>query len=154
MFSTKAKDASRDSPPPLEEDEEDKAEDTEIPLTMAASVVLTSLPKDARSALRDAGRETGAERKGMSPPSLPSHQISQERTVTVHFRPIGSAPALPAKQVKSTVSAHHPFSFVVRFLRRRLKIRESESVFCYLHNCWSPSLDESVGELWNVSSVI
>ena len=69
----------------------------------------------------------------------------------MHFRPIGSAPALPAKQVKSTVSAHHPFSFVVRFLRRRLKIRDSEGVFCYLHNCWSPGLDESVGVLWDVS---
>ena len=43
---------------------------------------------------------------------------------------------------------------VVRFLRRRLKIKESESVFCYLHNCWSPGLDESVGELWNVSLLL
>ncbi|KIW04216.1 uncharacterized protein PV09_04524 [Verruconis gallopava] len=126
--------ATHSPPPPLDASpvEEDRSEDVEIPLTMTASVVLTSLPKDARSALRDAGREQDGERK-----------------VTVHFRPIGSAPTLPPKQVKSTVSAHHPFSFVVRFLRRRLKLKETESVFCYLHNCWSPSLDESVGVLWN-----
>lgn len=56
-----------DSPPPLDisPDEDDgKADDAEIPLTMTASVVLTSLPKDARSALRDAGRENDTEQKG------------------------------------------------------------------------------------------
>lgn len=57
--------AEAESPPPLDESpEEDDNGDAEIPLTMTASVVLTSLPKDARSALRDAGREQDGERKG------------------------------------------------------------------------------------------
>jgi hypothetical protein len=56
-----------DSPPAPDEspDEDGKAEDAEIPLTMTASVVLTSLPKDARSALRDAGKLGDEGRKGM-----------------------------------------------------------------------------------------
>lgn len=150
----------QESPPPsLNEDDEEKNEDVEIPLTMTASVVLTSLPKDARTALRDAGAEKGGERKGKESFVIPwslhglgIHQLNLSHVVTVHFRPIGSAPGLPPKQIKSTVSAHHPFSFVVRFLRRRLKLKDTESIFCYLHNCWSPSLDETIGDLWNVSA--
>jgi ubiquitin-like protein ATG12 len=56
-----------ESPPPVDiipDDEDGRADDAEIPLTMTASVVLTSLPKDARSALRDAGREIDSEQKG------------------------------------------------------------------------------------------
>jgi hypothetical protein len=40
-------------------------EEAEIPLTMTASVVLTTLPKDARSALREAGREKDGDRKSI-----------------------------------------------------------------------------------------
>jgi hypothetical protein len=66
MSSSRAEEGKGELPPPLLEGEEDeeKTEDTEIPLTMTASVVLTSLPKDARTALRDAGTEKGGERKG------------------------------------------------------------------------------------------
>lgn len=67
MSSSKLPATGRESPPPLGDDDDAKGEDTEIPLTMTASVVLTSLPKDARSALRDAGKEMGGERKGKIP---------------------------------------------------------------------------------------
>jgi len=38
------------------EEVSDAENETEIPLTMAASVVLGSLPRDAKEALREAGR--------------------------------------------------------------------------------------------------
>lgn len=43
------------------------------------------------------------------------------------------------------------FEFVVRFLRRRLQVGESEGVFCYVNSVFAPGLDEGVGNLWRVS---
>jgi len=43
------------------------------------------------------------------------------------------------------------FEFVVRFLRKRLGLKESESVFCYVNSVFAPGLDEGVGNLWRVS---
>lgn len=39
----------------------------------------------------------------------------------------------------------------MRFLRKKLGVKEHESVFCYLGNVFSPSLDEVVGNLFTVS---
>jgi ubiquitin-like protein ATG12 len=66
--------------------------------------------------------------------------------VTVSFRPISSAP--PLKQSKFKVSTSQPFSTVVRSLRKKLRLKESESLFCYIGSCFSPGLDEGVGNLW------
>ena len=43
------------------------------------------------------------------------------------------------------------FEFVVKFLRKRLQVKESESVFCYVNSVFAPGLDEGVGNLWRVS---
>ena len=60
---------------PLEED--DTAAD--LPLTMAASVVLESLPKDAHSALQKAGelenKDGSVKDKGISSPRLASSTV-------------------------------------------------------------------------------
>lgn len=40
----------------------------------------------------------------------------------------------------------------MRFLRKKLGVREAESVFCYVGNVFSPGLDEGVGDLWRVSN--
>jgi ubiquitin-like protein ATG12 len=48
------------SPQPLVPDDEDA--DADLPLTMAASVVLTALPRDAKSALEGAGELVGVEK--------------------------------------------------------------------------------------------
>lgn len=47
------------------EDQEVEEQDADLPLTMAASVVLTSLPKDAHEALEAVGKE-GVGEKGLS----------------------------------------------------------------------------------------
>ncbi|KAI4698742.1 Ubiquitin-like protein [Alternaria sp. BMP 2799] len=93
---------------------------TEAPLTMAASVVLTNLPKDASKALEGAGN------------------LAVQK---------GSAPHLTQRIFK--LSTNQSFATIVRFLRKRLGVKEHESVFCYVGNVFSPALDEGVGNLWS-----
>jgi ubiquitin-like protein ATG12 len=70
-------------------------------------------------------------------------------TVTVRLHPIAAAPLL--SQTRFKVTSTQPFSTVVKFLRRKLGLKEQESVFCYINNVFSPALDEGVGNLWRVS---
>ena len=49
------------------------------------------------------------------------------------------------------LSANSRFETVVRSLRRKLGVKEHESVYCYIGNVFSPGLDEGVGNLWTVS---
>ncbi|EMD93640.1 hypothetical protein COCC4DRAFT_191316 [Bipolaris maydis ATCC 48331] len=106
--------------------EEDEA--TEAPLSMAASVVLSSLPKDASKALETAGN-------------------LNVQKVTIRLQPIGSAPHLTQRIFK--LSTNQNFATIVRFLRKRLGVKEHESVFCYVGSVFSPGLDEGVGNLWS-----
>ncbi|KAJ4402869.1 Ubiquitin-like protein [Didymella pomorum] len=94
---------------------------------MAASVVLTNLPRDASKALETAGN-LGIEK------------------ITVRLQPIGSAPHLNQRVFK--LSTNQRFETIVRFLRKRLGAKEHESVFCYVGSVFSPALDEGVGNLW------
>jgi ubiquitin-like protein ATG12 len=69
--------------------------------------------------------------------------------VTIRLHPIGSAPALKKRIFR--LSTNQRFETIVRFLRKKLGVREHESVFCYVGNVFSPALDEGVGNLWSVS---
>lgn len=102
----------------------------ELPLTMTASAVLSSLPRDATSALAAAG------------------QFAQEK-ILVRFKPVGSAPALSREVCK--ISAAQKFEAVVAYLRRVLKVKDTDSVFLYVNSSFAPSLDEIVGNLHRVS---
>ncbi|VBB80108.1 Putative Autophagy-related protein [Podospora comata] len=99
----------------------------DLPLTMTASTVLMTLPRDATTALAAAGA------------------FPQEKVI-VRFRPVGAAPAVPREQVK--VSSSYKFESVVAHLRRSLKVRDTDSVFLYINSTFAPSLDEVVGNLW------
>ncbi|KAF2642630.1 APG12-domain-containing protein [Massarina eburnea CBS 473.64] len=114
------------SPSPEERlpEEEDNAE---APLTMAASVVLEHLPRDASKALEEAG-DVGLKK------------------VTIRLQPIGSAPHLKQRVFK--ISANQRFEVIVRSLRKKLGVKDHESVFCYIGNVFSPALDEVVANLW------
>ncbi|KAL5336675.1 ubiquitin-like autophagy protein Apg12-domain-containing protein [Aspergillus crustosus] len=101
----------------------------DLPLTMSASVVLTSLPRDAHQALADAEAvDTGK--------------------VTVRFQPLASAPILKVKVFK--ISASQKFETVVNFLRKKLNCKDTDSVFCYVNSVFAPGLDEGVGGLWRL----
>ena len=92
-------------------------------------MILTSLPRDATSALASAG------------------EFPQEK-VLIRFRPVGSAPALSTDVYK--IRATQKFEGVVAFLRRILKVQPTDSVFLYVNSAFAPSLDEIVGNLHRV----
>jgi ubiquitin-like protein ATG12 len=136
-----------DSPDaPVEEN--DGAAD--LPLTMAASVVLEHLPKDAHQALETAGELEQAKGKicsnltvkTMSPGADPLH------AVTVRLSPLPNTPQL--KQPRFKCSSNQRFEYIVRFLRKKLALKDHESVFCYVNSVFAPGLDEGVGNLWRV----
>lgn len=96
---------------------------------MAASVILTNLPKDASTALEGAG-------------DLP------QAKVTVRLLAVGSAPKL--KQSIFRISSTQHFSTVINFVRKRIGAKDGEGVFCYVNSTFSPQPDEVVGNLWRV----
>ncbi|KAM0511644.1 hypothetical protein ACHAPE_009695 [Trichoderma viride] len=81
----------------------------EIPLTLSASVVLADLPRDATAALASAGGFPATSK------------------VVVKFKAVGSAPALQQDVCK--ISAARKFEEVVRYLRRKLRCKDTDSVF-------------------------
>lgn len=125
--------ATPDIPEP-DRDASPSSSSPDLPLTMSASLVLTHLPRDAAAALAGVGTT-----------------FSQEKVI-VRFKPVGgSAPPLPARRERSTISATSRFEAVVAYLRRTLKVAESDSLFLYVNSTFAPALDEVVGNLWRVS---
>lgn len=83
---------------------------------------------------------------------LPPLDQQLTMTVTVRFQPLPSAPILKSKVFK--VSASQKFETVVKFLRKKLDCKDTDSVFCYVNSVFAPGLDEGVGGLWRVSGAI
>ncbi|KAJ5991113.1 Autophagy-related protein 12 [Penicillium canescens] len=99
----------------------------DLPMNMSASVMLTNLPRDAHRALADVERIDSGK-------------------VTVRFQPLPSAPILKNRVFK--VSASQKFETVVKFLRKKLDCKDTDSVFCYVNSVFAPGLDEGMGGLW------
>ncbi|KAM4063085.1 ubiquitin-like autophagy protein apg12 domain-containing protein [Hirsutella rhossiliensis] len=99
----------------------------ELPLTMSASVVLADLPRDAAAALASVAAFGPLDK------------------VVVRFKPVGAAPALAQDLCK--ITATRRFEEVVRYLRRKLRCGDTDSVFLYVNSAFAPSLDEVVGNL-------
>ncbi|KAL1890653.1 Ubiquitin-like protein [Sporothrix stenoceras] len=124
------------TPDAVDDDAEDYGQPAsqDIPLTMTASTVLLNLPRDATAALATAGR------------------FAKDKVV-VRFKPVGSAPPLSggvggaAADVRRKITSTQKFEVVVAFVRRALKVKESESVFLYINSTFAPALDEVVGNL-------
>ncbi|KAI6778234.1 ubiquitin-like autophagy protein Apg12 [Emericellopsis cladophorae] len=97
-----------------------------LPLTLSASVQLQDLDRDASLALATAAPFTSEK-------------------VVVRFKPVGAAPALSQDICK--ITSERRFEEVVRYLRRKLKCKDTDSVFLYVNSAFAPSLDEVVGNL-------
>ncbi|KAJ5657223.1 Autophagy-related protein 12 [Penicillium longicatenatum] len=117
----------RDSSPSMDAPIPDDQHGADLPMNMTASVMLTGLPPDAHQALADVER-------------------IDNRKVTVRFQPLPSAPMLKTRVFK--VSASQKFETVVKFLRKKLDCKDTDSVFCYVNSVFAPGLDEGVGGLW------
>ncbi|EGD95070.1 hypothetical protein TESG_02563 [Trichophyton tonsurans CBS 112818] len=96
-------------------------------LPMSTSMVLPVLPKSSHKALEEI-------------------EALDNRKVTVRFLPMPSAPLLQSKVFK--VSASQKFETIVRFLRKKLGCKDTDSVFCYVNSVFAPGLDEGIGGLW------
>lgn len=70
-------------------------------------------------------------------------------TVKVRLSPLPNTKALRTPVFNCGTAQR--FEFVVRFLRKRLQLRDHEGVFCYVNSVFAPGLDEGVGNLWRVS---
>ncbi|PHH72069.1 hypothetical protein CDD83_5036 [Cordyceps sp. RAO-2017] len=114
------------------EEADEAAEAASLPLTMAASVVLSELPRDAAAALTSAHAAAAA-------------TADAAAKVVVRFKPVGAAPALAHDVCK--ITAARRFEEVVRYLRRRLRCGAADSVFLYVNSAFAPALDEVVGNL-------
>ncbi|KEQ73199.1 ubiquitin-like protein, partial [Aureobasidium namibiae CBS 147.97] len=101
----------------------------DMPMTMAASVVLDHLPRDAHTALAKAG-------------------LLEQDKILLHFRPGPSTPPLPRNIQKYKMSSSLHFDAIIKFLRKKLQLQNHESVFCYVNQVFAPGLDEGVGNLW------
>ncbi|KAJ6160740.1 Ubiquitin-like protein ATG12, partial [Penicillium chermesinum] len=99
----------------------------DLPMNMTASVMLSGLPRDAHQALADV-------------------EAIDSGKVTVRFQPLPSAPILKNRVFK--ISASQKFETVVKFLRKKLDCKDTDSVFCYVNSVFAPGLDEGVGGLW------
>ena len=111
---------------------------------MAASIILTTLPKDAHAALEGAGDL--AQAKGGHVLFPCRNTVTDALLVTVRFQAVGSAPALRQRVFK--ISSTRRFETVVNFLRKKLSMEQSEGIFCYVNSVFAPALDEVVGNLW------
>lgn len=105
-------------------------QEPDLPLTMASSMILTSLPRDAAAALSAAG-------------DFPKPKV------TVQFKAVGSAPSLRSQVCK--ISSTQRFEAVVSYLSRVLRLGPADSVFLYVNSSFAPALDEIVGNLHRVS---
>ena len=94
-------------------------------------MILTSLPRDAASALAAAGN-------------------FQTAKINVRFKAVGSAPSLDRQVCK--ISSTQRFEQVVAYLRKTLKVGPTDSVFLYVNSSFAPALDEVVGNLHRVSA--
>jgi ubiquitin-like protein ATG12 len=65
--------------------------------------------------------------------------------VKVHFVAVGSAPIL--KQTKFQVASDQRFSSLNVFLRKVLKLPDSEALFMYCHSAFVPAPDHLLGDL-------
>ncbi|KAJ5702244.1 Ubiquitin-like protein ATG12 [Penicillium malachiteum] len=135
----------------------------DLPMNMTTSIMLTGLPRDAHQALADveaidAGKgthpaDTQKSNSGsLDPARLLGYAnilfdlIADVVPVTVRFQPLPSAPILKTRVFK--VSASQKFETVVKFLRKKLDCKDTDSVFCYVNSVFAPGLDEGVGGLW------
>ncbi len=73
--------------------------------------------------------------------------------IKIHLRPVGAAPAL--SQAKFKLDGNKPLVEVQRFLQKKLasigeeKEKERHSLFMYCGTGFSPTLDQSLDELFN-----
>ncbi|TDH69169.1 hypothetical protein CCR75_005875 [Bremia lactucae] len=66
--------------------------------------------------------------------------------VTLQFVAVGNAPLM--KRTKFTVSGHDQLRVVYQFLRKQLRLRDSDSLFVYCNSSFAPSPAQRLSSLF------
>lgn len=119
----------------------------ELPLTMTASAILTSLPRDASSALASASRPSASQAPSAGPGNA---DADADRKVVVRFKAVGGGAPRLRRDLRK-IGAAQRFESVVVHLRRALRLADTQGLFCYVNSAFAPALDEVVGNLHQVS---
>jgi ubiquitin-like protein ATG12 len=75
-------------------------------------------------------------------PTTSNHKLK------IHFVPVGNAPIM--KRTKFLVTPTETFASLQTRLRKLLQQESTPSLFMYLHTCFVPSLEDTVGQLFDL----
>jgi len=67
--------------------------------------------------------------------------------VEVLLKPVGDAPMLNKK--KWSVDRDKTVAWIVQFIRNYIKLDVADSLFLYVNQCFAPSLDQTIGNLFD-----
>ncbi|CAD6585826.1 MAG: hypothetical protein CYPHOPRED_003311 [Cyphobasidiales sp. Tagirdzhanova-0007] len=91
----------------------------------------------------------------LSPEALSALEVYKQRDITKGIStsapPTGSAPVL--KQKFRKITASEKFQTVIQFLRKELNWKKQDSLFLYINAAFSPSPDDTVGNLYKVCAL-
>ncbi|CEG41038.1 autophagy-related protein 12 [Plasmopara halstedii] len=71
--------------------------------------------------------------------------------VTLQFVAVGSAPLM--KRTKFTVNGQDELSVVYKFLRKQLRLKDSDSLFVYCNSSFAPSPGQRLSSLYECFQV-
>jgi len=80
-------------------------------------------------------------------PPAPAAAAAKPQRITLVLKSAGNAPQL--KQTKFHVARDKTVAWVLTFLRKATKLDASESLFLYVNQSFSPSLDFELGPLYD-----
>jgi len=80
-----------------------------------------------------------------STPTTP--KLDKPSKITVVLCPVGGAPIM--RQRKWEVDCNQTMGFISSFIRKKLTLQKSDSLFFYVNQSFAPSLDQSVQNLFD-----
>nr|CAH0099077.1 unnamed protein product [Daphnia galeata] len=83
------------------------------------------------------------------PNSAPATPKAENKTpkITVVLCPVGGAPIM--RQRKWEVDSTQTIGFIASFIRKKLTLQKSDSLFFYVNQSFAPSLDQTVQNLFD-----
>jgi len=107
--------------------------------------VLEESPVDSAVEQGDAVQVTAAQQP-QEPERRPSVSAALSVKIEVLLKPVGDAPIM--KQKKWSVEANKSVAWIIAFVRKYLKMNVGDSLFIFVNQCFAPSPDQTLGNLF------
>jgi hypothetical protein len=101
---------------------------SKIPENLSSSIILSSLPQDATTALTIASTTPKTKRPSRSHYPQPLFICRILIAVTVRFKAVGRAPILVESKQRGQITSDQKFGTLSNHLRRQLKLKSTESL--------------------------